>query len=199
MTMKISNLGLLFLAATATAMSGCSDPPQIPSTLQTYNYKNGAFKIDYPTGWEVTSGGTAQSPWVKFTSGDALIKVSGSVGDSLKVDAARAMGMDNNPNVSEEDRPVAKIHEDDKKAFAEDEEVAEKDPVVIKTGFGDGRKSEYTFSKTFGGDYHGYRATALGRDLSFRVICEGSQNDWKALQPLYDKVIESISQGRPEQ
>jgi hypothetical protein len=197
--MRIFNQSAMLVICTAMAISGCSEPAVVPTSYQIYNHKDGSFKIEYPQGWTVTSGGKGQLAHATFTSGDAFISVKTSLVGSLKGDIAQSMGVTAGGTEGGAERPpVAEVHESEKKSFEEDEGVTEKAPVAVNTGFGDARKSEYTGSKTFGGDIHGYRATTLGRDLEIRVICECSEDQWNALKPIFDKVIESVSKGRPE-
>jgi hypothetical protein len=199
MTMRIFNQSAMLVICAAMAISGCSEPAVVPNAYQIYNHKDGSFKIEYPQGWKVESGGKGRLARAKFTSGDAFISVSMDLVGSLKGDIAQSMGVMAGGTEGGANRPpVAEVHESEKKGFEEDEGVTEKAPVAVNTGFGEGRKSEYTGSKTLGGDIHGYRATALGRDLEIRVICECSEDQWNALKPIFDKVIESVSKGRPE-
>jgi hypothetical protein len=197
--MRIFKYGVMMAFGAAMAMSGCSEPAVVPTSYKTYNHQDGSFKIDYPAGWEMTSGGKGQLAHARFNSGDAFISVKTSLAGPLKGDIAQSMGVMAGGTEGKEERPpVATVHESEKKAFEEDESVQEKAPVAINTGLGDARKSEYTGSKSLGGDIHGYRATTLSRDLEIRVICECSEEQWNALKPVFDKVIESVSLGRPE-
>jgi hypothetical protein len=197
--MKFCLPGLVIVIAAATAMSGCSEPAVVPDAYQIYNSKDGSFKIEYPQGWEVAGGGKGRLARAKFTSGDAFISVSMDLVGSLKGDIAQSTGVMAGGTEGGANRPpVAEVHESEKKGFEEDEDVTEKPPVAVNTGFGEARKSEYTGSTTFSGDIHGYRATALGRDLEISVVCQCSEDQWNALKPIFDKVIESVSKGRPE-
>jgi hypothetical protein len=182
------------------ALCGCSSPASVPQSYKPYNCKDGTFSIQYPDKWEAQGGGKGTYAWAKFTSGNAEILVNTSVASSLIGDIASAgtmaSGMDGASDPSRE--PVAKVHEMEREGFEEDEGVKEKPPVVIQTKMNDGRKSEFTGSKTFGGAIHGYRTTVLGHDYRLRVVCTCSQAQWKVLQPAFDKVIESLAPGRPE-
>jgi hypothetical protein len=199
MTMRIFNQSAMLVICAALALSGCSEPAVVPTAYQIYNHKDGSFKIEYPQGWEVQSGGKGKLAWAKFTSGDASIRVDTSEFGSLHGSIAQSMGvMEGGADNAGKREPVSVVHDSDKQGFEEDNSVKEKAPVAINTGLGDGRKSEYTGSETFGGDIHGYRATALSLNLQIRVVCKCSENQWNALKPVFDKVIESVSQGRPE-
>ncbi len=100
--------------------------------------------------------------------------------------------------VNEENAPVAKVHEQEKQGFEDDEGVTEQKPAVVKTGFSDARKSEFTGSKTFGGAIHGCRVTALSSTRRIRVVCECPESEWEALKPAFDKAIESMGMGKPQ-
>ncbi|MBN2578340.1 MAG: hypothetical protein JXB10_05055 [Pirellulales bacterium] len=191
---------VLAAAGLVVALGGCNEPAVIPGSYQTYNHPDGTFKIEYPTEWEAKGDGKGCCAWASFTSGGAEIQVDTSTAGSLVGDIARSRGQmgggmaDPDPQFA----PVAEAHEHGKEGFEEAEEVVEQESVPIVTGLGDGRKSEYTGSSTFGGKKHGYRATALARDYQIRVICECPESEWESLKPAFDKVIESLSQGRPE-
>jgi hypothetical protein len=194
---------LVWISAVGAAfmLSGCEGPPTaVPSSYQTYNHKDGSFQIQYPAGWEEENGGKGTLAWAKFTAGNAEISVDTSTVGSLKGNIAQSMGiMAGGPDSASEGRqPVGAVHESEKADYEEKETVKEQTPVPVTTGFGDSRKSEYTGTKALGGARHGYRVTALGRDLRIRVICECPESEWASLKPAFDKVIESVSQGRPE-
>jgi hypothetical protein len=107
--------------------------------------------------------------------------IAGMVGDSLG---------------SQGQASVAAVHQREKRDFEEEAGVEEQGPLAVPTGFGDTRKSEFTGTTTFSGQIHGYRATALGLNYRFRVVCECSEADWADLKPVFDKVIESLSRGQ---
>jgi hypothetical protein len=71
--------------------------------------------------------------------------------------------------------------------------VQEQDPTIVKTGMMDGRRSEFTGTRTFGAPIHGYRATALSIDRRIRVVCRCSESQWESLKPAFEKAIASVS------
>jgi hypothetical protein len=100
------------------------------------------------------------------------------------------------PNQDEENAPVAVVHEHERPGFEEEKGVTEEKPAVVKTGFPDARKSEFSGSKTFGGTIRGCRVTALGADKRISVVCECPESEWEALKPAFNKAIESVAMGK---
>jgi hypothetical protein len=93
--------------------------------------------------------------------------------------------------------PVAHAHEFGKGTMEEEynDYTELSKPEKPQCGFPRSRRSEFTAKGTFGGKLHGYRVTALGRDKRVVLICTCSEDDWKTLQPAFDQVIASLSQG----
>jgi hypothetical protein len=203
MTMKNRNRKRLVWAAAigaALVLSGCSSSAVVPQSYNKYNSKDGTFQIQYPAGWQAEGGGKAGYAWAKFTSGSAEIAVNTNVVGSLVGDIAGGgmMGASRPEDMGHERDPVAVVHEMEREQFEEDEGVKEQDPVEVETGMRGAKKAEFTGTKTFGGEIHGYRVTALGRDYRFRVVCRCDKDQWQALQPVFDKVIPTLRVGVPE-
>ena len=53
-------------------------------------------------------------------------------------------------------------------------------------------------SSTFGTGLHGYRVTVLGHNKRVEVYAVCPENDWVAMQPVFDRVIASLVRGEPE-
>ncbi len=187
------------LAVLLACLAGCGGSAVVPSSYTTYNAKDGSFQIELPAEWEIEGGGRGSYAWAKATSGGAVIRVETSVAGSLMGDIAasqNAMLGDEVPD--EETAPVHEVHLVEQEAFTEEKGCQEEDPVAIKTGMGDSRRSEFSGSGTFGGALRGYRVTALGRDLRIRVVCMCPESQWAELQPAFDHAIESLAHGKPE-
>lgn len=180
-------------------IAGCSERTVIPTSLDSYNCKDGNFKIQYPTGWLVESSGKGSYASASFTSGKAQILVSTSLAGSLLGSMAESgMLKVTNPNAPAHLPPVAAVHEMEKEPFQNDQGVQEQEPVVVQTGLGEGRKAEFRGTNGFGGEIRGYRVTTLSRDYRIRVVCQCAAADWDALKPSFDKIIESIGIGKAE-
>lgn len=65
------------------AICGCGGSVAIPSSYESWNAKDGTFKLDYPANWEAKGGGKHGLQWAKFTSGPAIIRVDTDVSSSL--------------------------------------------------------------------------------------------------------------------
>jgi hypothetical protein len=190
-------LSLVTVVIAVIVINGCGSRAIVPASYKTYSAGNGAFKITYPAEWEAEGGDKAGYAWVKFSSGSSQITVDANIVGSLMGDIAKSgikiAGIQNN---TEENAPIASVHEQERAGFEEDGSVKEQKAVVIETGFGDSRKSEYTGKTTFGGVFHGYRVTALSNDKRIRVVCQCPEAEWEALKPAFDKVVVSVAQGK---
>lgn len=198
--MKKRDSRVAMLVATAGvlwAIGGCGNSRAIvPTSYAPYNDKNAAFKIDCPSGWKWEGGGSPGHSWAKFTSGNAEISVRTSMVGSLIGDNAKLLQDEHGQVPDPSKEPVAVVHEAEKAGFEEEMGVEEKEVEIVKTGFTNGRRAEFTGKKTFGAPIHGYRATALGIDLRIRVVCSCPESEWAALKPAFEKVIESVAKGR---
>lgn len=192
-------MGILAAAVgTVLAIGGCAGKAVVPTSYDTYNAKDGSFQIQYPAGWESDGGDKSGYAWAKFISGGAVISVDANIAGSLIGDIAksRALSLGMQGGDQEDRAPVAAVHAHEQQGFEEDEGVTEEKPVLVKTGFPDARKSEFSGTKTFGGTIRGYRVTALGTDKRIRVVCECPESEWEALKPAFDKAIESVAIGK---
>jgi hypothetical protein len=182
----------------ALASAGCAGKAVVPTSYDTYNSKDGSFQIQYPAGWESDGGDRSGYAWAKFTSGGAVISVDANIAGSIMGDIAKTKMLHLGIQTDQEDRnnPVAVVHAQEKPDFEEEEGVTEQEPAIVKTGFPDARKSEFSGTKTFGGTIRGYRVTALSTDKRIRVVCECPESEWEALKPAFDKAIESMAMGK---
>jgi hypothetical protein len=192
-----TNIGVAALCALLLGLSGCGeDRAVIPSSYDGLNAKDGSFKFVYPSGWAMKSGGGNGQAWAECTSGSATISVDSNIAGSLLGDLTQAnnqaMGQQ---NTDPSRAPVAVVHEMEQTDFEGGAGVKEQTPTVVKTGLGDARKSEFTGKPAFGPAIHGCRVTALSLDRRIRVVCRCSETEWAALQPVFDKVIESVAKG----
>jgi hypothetical protein len=185
----------LAMAGAMLAIGGCTGNTVMPTSYDTFNAADGSFQIQYPAGWEVTRGGSRGYLWVKFTSGDAEMLVDTSVAGSLMGDVSKMKIGIVHVEGPEEAPAVEKVHRMEKEGFVEDQGVEEQEPVVMHTGFGDSRRSEFSGTRAFGGTIRGCRVTSLSRDRRIRVVCKCSDSDWQALQPAFDKMINSLAMG----
>lgn len=177
---------------------GCGGPATAPTNFASFNAKDGAFKCDYPADWEAEGGGVKGYFWAKFTSGSAEISIqSGSVG-SVQADVINAGNRMAGVQEDEEElAPVAQLHEMRKTDTAKDlGDYQEQPPKAIRPKLGDGRKSQFTASGTFGGGIRGYRATVLSHNKSITVLCQCAEGDWETLKPAFDRVIDSLALGK---
>lgn len=147
-----------------------------------------------PKGWESkTGGGTGGVPAFARVenSGITINFKSSQSGASIQMMSQAGGGDD--ADTPDEEKAVAKVH-DFQKAKAQDEmsgyqEAGAPEKIMTK-GFGEGRISAFTCSETFSTAY-GYRATLLGTNNQWVVICKCSASQWKDYQPIFKKVIES--------
>jgi hypothetical protein len=191
-------LGGLLLAA------GCSGRATAPTSFETFNARDGTVQCQVPSGWDRSGGPGGSKGFLgcRFQEGGATIRIEASLVGSLFGDMARAgsnsMGIDPD-EIDPELTPVGVAHTLSIERVTEDlGELDIKSTETVRTGLGDTRISEFTYSGTFGAESHGYLATALGRQKGVRVTCTCPEKDWKTLKPAFDKVLGSLATGRVE-
>lgn len=177
--------------------SGGEEPMKPPESYAKFSHPvERTFACEYPEGWEVDSGGqSGQGVWAKFSKGSTRIRVRSSIGASAAGDIMANLGggpLGGGDAASEEElAPIAKVHDMMRDQFAEDyPEYQESQPVKIETGFGDTRISEFTASDT-----KGVRASMLGLNLQYTVICDCPKEDWEVCRPIFEKVVKSMTRG----
>lgn len=187
---------LLAIAVGILALAGCG-PAVVPSQFSSYVSSDGSFKCDAPGGWSMTGGGMNGNYNATFTSGSASINVTADVTGSLLADIAK-----NNNQIGGDDKddsrsPLAQLHEKQGENIAEElKQFKDVNTTDIKMPIASGKKSEYTGVGGFGSKQHGYRVTSLLTTQRLTVICRCPENEWKALQPVFDRVINSMASGR---
>ena len=192
-------LVLALLVGVPMLFSG-DEPMQPPESYAKFTHQtNSEFKCEYPEGWTVDSGGASGKPvWAKFSTDEVNIRVRSSMGASAVGDIAGSLA---GPPTGDEEldealAPVAQVHELMKEQFAEEySDYQENQPQKIETGFGDTRVSEFTASGSFGSKIRGMRASMLGMNLQFTVICDCPEEDWDVCKAIFDRVIKSMSRG----
>jgi hypothetical protein len=185
-------------AAVGLLLSGCGSPT-VPDSYETYNSNKGVFQCKAPSGWERAGGGRDTYISAKFSSGGAEIKISADMKGSLVGDIAAAQNQmaGLGPGEAEELSPIAQVHDLSKKelelSLGEYEEVATE---TIQCGFGEGRRTEFTTSTTFGGQVHGYLATFLALDRRIMAVAKCPEKYWDSLRPVLEEVINSLGPGQ---
>ena len=196
-TLSKSLLNVVACAGGLLLLAGCGGNVPAPTSYTNYNAKDGSFSCDCPEGWNCQGGGK-QTQWVKCKSGGATVEIKTSILGSMMGELAEARNNEFGPGpIDDSMTPVAKVHDSRKEAFAEDYKNYEEQPATtVKSNRGDVRVSEFTASGPLGGKIHGYRATALGHDVSVHIACTCSESNWPTLQPAYDHVIASLGRGQ---
>jgi hypothetical protein len=192
-------------------LAGCGESITAPTAYKQWNAKDGTFAMEYPEGWNADGGGKSGLQWAEFKKGSCVVTVdtntSGSLVGDIAGSATAGFGTDGeqvDPKVAEELAPVAASHKFLKDTFAgakieeQFSNYKEEEPVAFKSSLGDGRKSAFTASKGMGQKVKGYRATVLSNDKSIIVFASCPQQHWAKLQPAYDKMLDSLALGTPE-
>jgi hypothetical protein len=180
---------------------GGDEPMKAPESYAKFQHPTqNTFQCEYPEGWTVDSGGgSGQAVWSKFETGDVKIRVRSSISASAVGDIAASLGggpLNPGEELPEELAPVAQVHELMRDQFAGDyKEYQESPPTKSETGFGDTRISEFTAKEGFGSKIRGLRASMLGTNLQYTVICDCLEEDWEVCRPIFERVIKSMSRG----
>ena len=199
----ICTLVLALLIGVPFLVSGDDKPMEPPASYTTFQHEvNNAFKCDLPAGWNVKAGGKAGSVIsAVFEFEDVKVRIRSSMGASAIGDIAGSMGGDilggaGGLELDEDLTPIANVHEMMHDQYAADySDYKEQPPQKIETGFGDTRMSEFTASGSWGSTIRGVRASMLGRDLQWTVICDCPEKDWAVCQPIFERIVKSMSRG----
>jgi hypothetical protein len=175
-------------------LPGCGGAVPAPKSFVAYNSPDGKFACDYPQGWE-TEGGTAKSDspysYVKFSSGNAEIRVDADFAGSLFGDIAKAgAGIGG----ADAEAPVARVHPMAVRHMKEEfSNYQEREAKAFKSkGLGEGRRSIFIADGSFGGKIYGYRATLLSGDRRVSVVCQCPATNWTQLKQAFETVTESL-------
>jgi hypothetical protein len=177
----------------AIVVGGCGGPTAVPTSYSTFSDGQNIFKIQYPAGWSCRSGGNGTFSQASFSSGNAQIDVEADVATHALLSEIAVSGTvpvtTGDPNAT---ITAQRAHWLEKTKF-EDQHKEEK-AVTALTKLGNGVKSEFTGTSSFGGNIHGYRATTMNEDKRIRVICQCPEDEWQSLKPVFDQVILSVSE-----
>ena len=187
--------GLILLLGLIFGLGALKVKPVLaPTSYKTYSAIDNSFACDQPGGWTLHKTGATNGnlATATFESGKARVRIVSDATGSLISDM---MGV-GNANLPPEQQiaPVEKLHKMDQKQLADSLEGYDENTMeTFTSAMGDARVSEWTAS----GDRHGYRATMLGREREFTVICFCPEHDWKTLKPAFQSMIQSIKPGPP--
>jgi len=190
----IGIVGLLFFLPSMSSKKSDIQVPEEEDYLLYIDKIAQEFRVKYPPGWKVESGGRGTSnPWARFTKGSATIRIKTSMGASALGSMMNPVGVDDG-ETPDELSPVAGIHTFMKDQFAENYSGYEEQPAItIKTGFGDGRMSEFTAKGSWGSKTKGIRLSCLGIRYQFTLMGDCPEADWAACKPIFEFVAESLS------
>lgn len=184
-------------STSATAANEAAAPRPLPE-LENFSTEQRELTCLAPKGWEVSFGGGQGGVPVFATFEKGQIKIQyRSSPSGTQVGAIAQAGNQDPQDLPEEMRPVSVAHDYQKGKFAaEVSGYQEKgEPKMFKcAGFGgEGRLSIFTAKEGLYGQVFGYRATLLGVNNQWNVVCKCPAADWKVCQPLFLKILESSS------
>lgn len=185
-------VGWAVLACGVGLVVGCGRAV-VPDQYTQYKASDSSFCCDAPAGWEVTGGGKNGNYNATFSSGGAEISVTMDVVGSILFGGTPPSVAGGAPNLGELS-PLAMAHARSGEQFAEAlNGFQDLDTVEFRMEIGEGRKSEFTGKGTLGKAQHGYRVTALLSEQQMRICCQCSEEEWADLQPVFDRVINSMT------
>lgn len=189
-----ASMAIIFLLGAgvlaAVLLTSSSSKLTAPTEFEMYNSKEDVFHVELPKGWKTEGSGVRHAYWVEAKQGSASIKVEENARSSI-------MGaVDNNPNQSDEELPVGRLHEFKRQQFGEGYSSYEEEPAVtVRTGFGKSRRSAFSGKVSGIRKYRGYRVTTLGIMTQITVVCTCPAGDWDMLEPAFARAIESLGPG----
>ncbi len=199
---RIVAAAVLGVSAIST-VAGCSGSIEAPTAYANYNADDKSFQVEYPEGWDVVGGGNVSFHSAKFSRGPAVLRVKSDFTGSVLGDIANLGGgvLDNagpvDPELAFELAPVNPVHNFAKESMPEEiKNFKEVETTAVQSGFGEGRRTEFTGSSLFGGKIHGYWTTYLSGDRRIQVICQAPEKHWKTIQPAFDKAITGVRHGQ---
>jgi hypothetical protein len=189
-------------------LTGCSEPVNAPTSYKQWNAKDGTFAIEYPEGWNADGGGKSGIQWAEFKKGSCVVKVDTDTSTSIVADIAGSAtaaldgGEPIDPELAKELAPAEKAHnwvKENKPAYLDEfSNYKEEESQIVKAPLGEGRKSAFTASKGMGQKIKGYRATFSTNDRGIIIFAYCPEKNWATLQPAYDKMLDSLALGTPE-
>jgi hypothetical protein len=169
---------------------------QEPEEYVDFGPPNLQLSCSVPKGWEQKyGGGTGGIPiFATFTSGKISIDIRESRGGGAMGAAQLALQQKGGGDPAE---AVESIHHAQKGPIAENFGAYKEDAEsrTVKTrGFGPGKVSDFDADQGFlgGGHVKGCRATVMNQLHQFNVVCQCPAGMFDEVQPVFEKVIESL-------
>lgn len=165
-----------------------------PASYATVTSGDNAFTCEGPSDWTTVPAGEegSQQGGVLFTRGSARIDITTDQTLSARADVVRSF----NTVAGIQTPPVEALHDMTKHGFAgKFGSYREMDAQPIQIPYGDARISEYHATGGPSGDVHGFRVTIYNVNKAIVVDCESPAASWDVLQPVFLKVIQSITPG----
>lgn len=191
----IAFLGLVGYGISKLGSIAAAPAVEVPKDFVEVSTPNGELRCQAPKGWPSKTGGGSGGvpPFLTFEQSGINIDFRSSP-SGASIQMMTQAGNQNEGELPDELKPVSKVHEYQKeKIMQEDTSYQEKGaPEMIKGAQGEIRLSEFTAS-SFGRQVFGYRATMLGVNNQWNIICKCSASQWKDFQPVFRKIIESTS------
>ncbi len=198
----VVGVGIFMMGGNLASSLNAMGQVKAPETFEHFHHEHWVG-VDYPTGFEVTSGGgTGGSPaWIKV-KGDGGIEVqiredhaAEAIGDIAQASPGGMVGVDGGmPEGPSDLDPVASVHTFLKmKVEPEFSGYEEQRMVPAKAKLGDARYSDFTASTMMGGKIYGLRGTVLSGPQAVKLIFTCNKRQWDAYHPVFVKMVESVS------
>ncbi len=196
----IAVVGLVF-SSIKSSSEAYARSQAVPETFSPWTHQKGVLSSDYPDGFEVSggvgAGGTA--PWAKFENKDqgVVIMVRASLSGSAIATIARAEGggFGGNDLADPEQMAIDQVKEvhqfQREKMEAEYDTYEELGDRILDCDLGKGCVSEFRGSKVFLKS-QGFRATLLGSQFQYNVICKCPAERIDEYKPVFEHVIKSV-------
>jgi hypothetical protein len=161
-----------------------------------FSPKDGAFKINHPTGWDVETGSRPDNTysWARFTKGGAKVQVYADVAGSLMSGSDAAFGQEQESGSAS--APVHRAHEGYRDAGEGLNDYRESEPAAFEgSGLGEGRIASWTASDggLFGGKLRGYRVTLLTNNRRLTIVCQAPEKEFEKFKPTFLAICRSAN------
>lgn len=196
----IGVVGLVF-SSIKSSSEAYARSQAVPETFSPWTHEKGILSSDYPDGFEVSGGVGAggAAPWAKFENKDqgVVIMVRASMSGSAISDIAKAQdaGFAAGDLVDPDQMAIDQVKEvhqfQREKMNAEYDTYEELGDRILDCKLGKGCVSEFRGSKVFLKS-QGFRATLLGSQFQYNVICKCPADRIEEYKPVFEHVIKSV-------
>jgi len=192
-------VGYIVFQPLATVGVGSSGTSETPKEFVEDTFGEGAYKCEYPKGWEATSGGGTEGipPWAKFEKGGASVRIRDSLSGTPGGMLERSLEM--GTAVDRGEASVDEVHEHRIEGVAGSmRDFQESAQQKLEHRLGEAVIAEFTSKPIFGEAIRGYHATILHGYHQITIVCRCTESEWEMLKAAFEHVISTLTPVKDE-